>query len=186
MDARAAAAAETARRLVLAMQELFAARAYEDVTLDAVAERAGVTLQTLLRRFGSKAGLLAAAARDGQARVERQRGEAPAGDVAGCVANLFDHYEEWGDVSLRLLGQEERFEEIAAIARRARKTHAAWVDRAFAGALARRRGKPRALLRAQLVAATDVYVWKVLRKDLRLPRADAERAVGGIVSAVLG
>ncbi len=184
MTARAAAAEDTARRLVEAMQALFAERAFHEISLDAVAERAGVTLQTLLRRFGSKSGLLAAAAADGRARIEAQRDEAPPGDLRGCVENLFDHYESWGDVSLRLLAQEEVYDEIAALTREGRATHAAWVERVFAGELARHRGRAKAIRRAQLVAVCDVYVWKLLRRDLRMSRADAEKAVLGMIEAL--
>lgn len=184
MGARAAAAEETGRRLVRAMQALLAERPYDELTLEAVAARAGVTLQTLLRRFGSKAGLLAAAAEEGGARIEAQRAAAPVGDAAGAVTNLFDHYEEWGDAVLRLLAQEERFAELAAIARRGRAVHAAWVERVFAPALAGRRGRARALRRSQLVAVCDVTVWRLLRKDLGLSRADAQQAVLGLVGAL--
>lgn len=184
MTARAAAVERTGTRLISAMQELFAERALSDITLEAVAERAGVTLQTLLRRFGSKEGLVVAAAKDGHARVAAQRGEAPPGDHPGCVANLFDHYAEWGDTALRLLGSEASSEAMAEIVARGRATHAAWVERVFHGELAQRRGRPRRLLRAQLIVACDVYVWKLLVRDLRLSRADAERAVLGMIDAL--
>ena len=185
MGARAAAAEETGRRLVAAMQALFAERPFEEITLEEVAGRAGVTLQTLLRRFGSRAGLLAAAAADASARVEAQRGAAIPGDVRGGVRNLLDHYEVWGEVALRLLGQEERFEEVAAITRRGRALHADWVERVFAPALAGLRGRARRLRRAQLVAACDVYVWKLLRRDLGLSRADAEQALLGMLEPLV-
>jgi AcrR family transcriptional regulator len=185
MGARAAAAEETAHRLVAAMQALFAERPYQEITLELVAARAGVTLQTLLRRFGSKAGLVAAAAADGMKRVEAQRGAALPGDVRGCVKNLFDHYEEWGEVSLRLLAQEETLDEIAEVTRSARAMHEAWVERVFAAELGRRRGRARTLRRAQLVAVCDVTVWKLLRRDLGLSRSDAEKAVQGMIEALL-
>jgi AcrR family transcriptional regulator len=184
MTARAEAAEATARRLIEAMQEVFAERPFEEVTLDAVARRAGVTLQTLLRRFGSKSGLFAAAAADAHERIMAQRDEAAPGDVRGAIANLFDHYEAWGEVALRLLAQEERFEEIAEVTRVGRASHAAWVERVFADELRRRRGRARATRRAQLVALTDVYVWKLLRRDLGLSRADAERATREMIEAL--
>ena len=182
MTVRAASTADTGRRLVVAMQELVAERPLQEVTLEVVAERAGVTLQTLLRRFGSKAGLLAAAVEDGAARVASQRDQAVPGDLRGCVTNLFEHYEEWGDRVLRMLAQEGTMEEIDAILARGRRTHAAWVERVFARDIAHRRGGARKVLRAQLVALCDVYVWKLLRRDLGLARADAERALFGMLA----
>jgi AcrR family transcriptional regulator len=184
MTARATAAERTAQQLIAAMQSLFAERPFHEITLELVAERAGVTLQTLLRRFGSKSGLLAAAAADGLDRVTAQRHESAPGDTPAAVANLFDHYEAWGDVSLRLLAQEDTLEEIAAITRRGRATHVAWVERVFADDLTRRRGRGRAILRGQLIAVCDVYVWKILRRDLALSRDEAERAVRGMVEGI--
>jgi AcrR family transcriptional regulator len=181
MTARAEAAEATARRLVEAMQTLFVERPFEEITLDEVARRAGVTLQTLLRHFGSKAGLFAAAAAAAHERVQAQRGAASPGDLRGSVENLFDHYEEWGDVALRLLAQEERFEPIGEVARSGRASHATWVTRVFAGELRGLRGRARTLRSAQLVALTDVYVWKLFRRDLGLSRADAERATLEII-----
>ena len=129
---------------------------------------------------------MAAAAADGSSRVAAQRGMAPGGDARGAVANLVAHYEEWGDTALRLLAQEERFAEIGRIAREGRTLHAAWVERVFAPELLRRRGRARVLRRAQLVAVCDVTMWKLLRRDLGLSRADAERALLGIVEALGG
>jgi AcrR family transcriptional regulator len=184
MTARAAASAETGRRIVRAMQELFALGPYHEVTLQAVAGRAGVTLQTVLRRFGSKGALLAAAAADARARVAAQREEARPGDHRGAIRNLFDHYEAWADTSLRLLEQEERVAEIATLTREGRALHARWVERVFAPALAAARPSDRPLRRAQLIVATDVYAWKLLRRDLGLARSDAEHAVLGTVDAL--
>ena len=84
MGARAVAAEQTGLRLVAAMQALFAERPYPGITLEATASRAGVTLQTVLRRFGSKAGLLAAAAAAATAQASVRSGpRSPVGDRPG-------------------------------------------------------------------------------------------------------
>ena len=83
-----------------------------------------------------------------------------------------------------LLAQEERFEEIAQLTRRGRNLHAAWVARAFGPELTRCAESSRSVRRAQLIAICDVYVWKLLRRDLGLSRAKAERAVLGVVAAL--
>lgn len=185
MTSRAEAAEETGRRIVAAVQALIVERPYGEVTLEAVAARAGVTLQTVLRRFGSKADLVAAAAKEGAARVEAQRGAAVPGDLPGCVTNLFDHYEEWGETSLRLLAQEETVEAIAALVEQGRATHAAWVERVFASEIREaRRTRSTKIRRAQLITICDVYTWKLLRRDLGLERAEAERAMLGMLEAI--
>ncbi len=184
MRARADAAAETGRSIVSAMQELFAEQPYDRIMVDAVATRAGVTVQTVLRRFGSKEGLFIAAAQEGRAQILEQRGVAPVGNHPAAVTNLFDHYERWGRVALRLLEQEERFPQIAEIAREGRRIHAEWVERVFGPELARLRGRARARRHTQLIALTDVYVWKLLRRDRAVPRADAEEIVLGMIDAL--
>jgi AcrR family transcriptional regulator len=184
MAARAKSAAETARRIVHAMQELFAEQPYPDITVAAIAGRAQVTVQTVLRRFGSKEGVLVAAAEEGRARIVMERGAAQAGNRPVAVQNLFDHYERWGRVALRLLEQEERVPQIRAIAQDGREVHARWVERVFEPELARVRGRARERRRAQLVALTDVYVWKLLSCDMGIPRAAAEEIVGEMVDAV--
>ncbi|MGK2939901.1 MAG: TetR family transcriptional regulator [Solirubrobacteraceae bacterium] len=62
MRARAGAAAETERRIIDAALELFSERLYDQVALAGIAAAAGVSSQTVIRRFGSNEGLVAAAA----------------------------------------------------------------------------------------------------------------------------
>src|SRR5918999_623623 len=97
MRARAEAAAETGRRILEATIDLHRERYFDQVSLEDIAERAGVTVRTVIRRFGSKERLIEAAAEVGTRQVTHQRYQAPIGDIAGAVNNLLDHYEEWGD-----------------------------------------------------------------------------------------
>jgi AcrR family transcriptional regulator len=184
MAARAESAAETGKRIVRAMQELFAEQPYPDITVAEIAERAQVTVQTVLRRFGSKEAVLVAAAEEGRARVVAERGAAPTGNRPAAVQNLLDHYERWGAIALRLLEQEERIPGIRTIAQEARDVHARWVERVFEPDLGRLRPRTRERRRAQLIALTDVYVWKLLRRDLGIPRAAVEELVLELVDAV--
>src|SRR5918997_3412654 len=61
MRARAEAAAETGRRILGAVIELHMERFFDQVSLEDIAERAGVTVRTVIRRFGSKERLVEAA-----------------------------------------------------------------------------------------------------------------------------
>jgi AcrR family transcriptional regulator len=182
MRARAEAAAETARRILRAVLDLHTERFHDQITLEAVAERAGVTVQTVIRRFGSREGLIAAAGEYAEAEVLQQRGAAPIGDITGAVENLLDHYEEWGRSALRLLAQEERVPQLRAIADRGREGHYAWVDRTFEPYLT---GRSKRILRAKLITVTDVYVWKLLRLDLGLDRAETASVLRDMVTAVI-
>jgi AcrR family transcriptional regulator len=182
MRARAEATAETGRRILRAVLELHAERFHDQITLEDIAQRAGVTVQTVIRRFGSRERLIEAAAEYAETEVLRQRDEAPIGDVAGAVENLLDHYEEWGHSALRLLAQEDRVPQLRAIADRGRAGHYAWVDRTFGPYLTGPSGR---LRRAKLITLTDVYVWKLLRLDLGLDQTETASALRDMVTAVV-
>ncbi|CAA9398570.1 MAG: hypothetical protein AVDCRST_MAG22-1259 [uncultured Rubrobacteraceae bacterium] len=186
MGARAEAAAETGRRILEAVIGLHEERYYDQVSLEDIAERAGVTVQTVLRRFGSKERLIEAASEEVRGWVSSQRSEAPVGDVAGAVGNLVDHYEEWGEGVLRLLAQEERVPAFRKATDAGRALHREWVERTFAPFLAEREWEDRERLRAQLVAICDVYVWKILSRDLGLGREQTELALRGMIFALKG
>jgi AcrR family transcriptional regulator len=181
MTARAEAAQLTANGILDAAIGLFTDKAFEDVTLDEVAQRAGVTKRTVLRRFEAKDRLFIAAMDHAVDEMVRQREAAPVGDVAGAVANVVDHYERWGTNRLRLLSQEDRIELVAEHVRGGRIYHRTWVEHTFAPQLAGLRGQARKRRVAALVAATDVYTWKLLRLDLGLSRAETERTLVEII-----
>lgn len=185
MGVRAEAAAETRARILDAAVEQLGSRPFDEVSLADVAGAAGVTVQTVLRRFGSKEGLAAAATEVGLEAVRRERFEAPVGDVAGAVRNLMEHYEQWGDRSLVFLAQEQRVAAMREVTIAGRALHHEWVSLVFAPWLTGTRGKARDRLHAQLVASTDVYVWKIMRHDLGLDAKATEASMGELVAAIV-
>lgn len=178
MRARAESAAQTGERIVGAMRALGAERFLDDITLVDVAERAGVTTRTIIRRFGGRDGLIQKAFEDASADVESRRDETPAGDVAAAVAIAVEDYERYGDVLIMLLAQEQRHPDLLrSLLDKGRKDHWDWVAEVFV---------PRDRLHAaQLVAATDVYVWKLLRRDLGLSRARTTAAIAQMVGRLV-
>ena len=181
MDARAASAARTGERILDATAELFWELPGEQLSLDEVARRAGVTVQTVIRRFGGRDGLLAAAGEREAARIRDQRDQAPVGDVPTAVRLLVDHYETYGDRVLRLLADERRVHGLAEIAERGRAVHQEWCARVFAPALEGRPSVERRRRLAQLVAVCDVYTWKLLRRDAALSRRQTELAIAELL-----
>lgn len=180
---RAAAAAETAERILTAAAELFL-ESGQSPTLEATAQRADVAVQTILRRFGSKEGLRAAAMQAYRRRVVDLRDQAPVGDLAGAVANLGQHYAESADVALRLLAIETTSPELMAVTREARGVHRAWVERVFAPFLAGLEVPDRERRTVQAIVATDVYTWKLLHRDLGLARADTESTIVDLLARI--
>lgn len=177
MGARADAAAATAQRILDAAIEVFWEQPNAEISLDEVARRADVSVQTVIRRFGGRQGLMTAAASREAERVRSQRDSAPVDDVAGAVRVLVDHYEEHGDRVLKMLAEEHRVPGLAEIASRGRAVHREWCGRVFAGALNELAEPDRSRRLAQIVAVCDVYTWKLLRRDAGLCREQTELAL---------
>ena len=177
MRDRARTTAETGERILDATAALFLEVPYAQLTLAAVADRAGVTVQTVIRRFGDKEGLVAAAAVRSTDAVLAQRMAAPVGDLPGIVDNLVEHYETTGEVALRLLAQEESSPTIGGLAAHGRALHREWCVHVFAPYLSGLTGVDRDRRVAQLVAVCDVYTWKLLRRDARLSRRQVTNAL---------
>lgn len=185
MVARAKAAEATQAKILEAARRLFGELPYDQVSLNVVAERAGVTVQTVIRRFRSKEQLFAAVAAWRAALIRGERDAAQAGDPAGAIRNLVENYEEWGDEYLHFLAQEQRSPEIRAVTESGRRYHHAWVRRVFTPLLRDLPARESDRRVAQLIVVTDVYAWKVLRRDLRLDRDDVEASLRDLAERTL-
>lgn len=185
MVVRAESMQATGERILDAVIELFWQRPSDQISLEEVAQRADVSVQTVIRRFGGKDGLMAAAGDREADRVRRQRDEARAGDLNGAIRVLLDHYEELGDHVLKLLAEEDRVPGLREIADRGRALHREWCARVFAPPLHGRRGIERDRCLAQLSAVCDVYTWKLLRRDAGLSRRQTELAIAELLQPLL-
>jgi AcrR family transcriptional regulator len=177
MTARAEAAAATGERILDAAVEAFWEVPGGVLSLDDIADRAGVSVQTIIRRFGGREGLLAAAGRREAEKVGAERGEAPVGDTPGAVRNLVRHYEDYGDRVLRLLAEEDRSPALREITDGGRALHRDWCRRVFSPALDGLTGVARERRLAQLVAVCDVQTWKLLRREFGLSLRQTELAL---------
>jgi AcrR family transcriptional regulator len=163
--ARAALAESTGRRIVDAFVKRLSSQWYDEITLDHVAEDAAVTVQTIVRRFGGKAGLLAHAI--GAMKLQaKQRRATPPGNVEQLVGNLVGDYEISGDTLIRLLALEQRHPALHDQLELGRGWHREWICKVFADQLARISPAKRQSTVDALVIATDVYTWKLLRRDM--------------------
>lgn len=177
MSARAVETAATRERLLASAWQHFATRPYASVRLREIAAAAQVTVQTLHIHFGAKDQLLTAAFVWWGSQEMTQRDTAPIGDLDGAVAVLFDRYETHGPAILRMLAQEEQIPAIHQMTDAGRVYHRAWAERTFQPLLGSLRGEPRQRRLTAIVVATDLLVWKLLRQDMQLDRAAAERVV---------
>ncbi len=186
MTARAEAAAATRERILAAFIAMFWEQPLIDISLEEVARRAEVSLPTVIRHFGDRQGLFAAAVKREYEHIRRQRDEAPVGDIRAAVRILVDHYEELGDAVLRLLAAESRVPGLREIADQGRAYHAAWCERVFAAAVARLDEEARTRRLAELIAVTDVLMWKLLRRDRGLSRSQTELALRELIEPLMG
>src|SRR5262249_46140696 len=185
MTARAQDMAETRERIVRAMLKLGFQQAYEDITLASIAREAQVSHQTVLNHFDSKEGVTSAAAQIVAREPIAARNKAVPGDVTGAIHVLVGEYERIGDAGARWALAAARLSSLAPHLDKARAGHQVWLERAFGAALPNAAARrTRAIY--SLHAATDVYVWRLLRRDLRLTRDETEAIIVNLVNGVLG
>lgn len=182
MEVRGRQAAGTRQRILGATQTLFAARAGE-FTLENVASATGTSVRTVLRVFGSKEALILEAMGSFRSTVPA-RDELPR-TVGEAVATLVDDYEAIGDRVIGMLTEEHRVHGLEVVADEGRQRHREWVEAAFAEQLAHAPSRDRAATLMAVLAATDVYVWKLLRRDLGLDRKQAQIAIERLVTGAL-
>jgi AcrR family transcriptional regulator len=175
MELRAAAAEATRERILVAAADVFLDRWYDDVTLAELARHAGVSGQTVINHYGGKE-QLAAAAYDYLGKQITQRRYTPEpGDVEGAVDALVEDYEVTGDAVIRMLALEEKFATLGPLLKRGRESHREWVETMFQAPD----------LTHELIVATDVYSWKLLRRDQGLSRDRTSAAIRHMVQAIL-
>src|SRR5918992_3310729 len=184
MATRAAGVEATRERILDAACDAFLASWYQDVTIRDVAAAADVALQTVVNHFGSKEGLYSAAVERIGDSIESRRYDVEPGDVDGAVAALIDDYDRTGDFTLRTLAEEGRLALVEPGLARGRRGHQDWVAHVFSRAFTGLRGAARRRRVAQLVAVTDVYTWKLLRRDKKLSRDQTVLAVRELVEAL--
>ena len=183
--ARAAAAAERTERIRTATLELFLERPYDQITLASVAERAGVGLQTLIRRVGTKDGLIELVNEWIGPQVAANLGPPTSSDPATVAAAFARHYDRWALLTDRTLRQTDTSPILAATAEGGRKAHRAWISAAFADRLERLPTDQRRRLRARLVGVCGVELWLVLTREEGLSPAEARDTVTDLIAAAL-
>jgi AcrR family transcriptional regulator len=184
MTTRAASAAETRQRILRATFDLSSERLTLEIGLGDVALRSGVSIQTILRHFGSRDALFDALWEFAREEVVEER-MAPVGDVRAAVAVIFDHYERRGAWVRMLLRREDIDERARFAAEQGRRVHRAWAEATFAPQLEECPTQEREALVDLIVVATDIYTWTLLRHDRRLDRDVAEDRVHTLMKKIL-
>ena len=170
MRTRQLAKAATRDAIIDAAIDTFEAERTFSVTLPAIAERADVTVKTLLRHFGNRDALIDAAWQRLFDDIRAER-EPPPDDPAAALDVLIEHYERRGTMVLATLAQEDSDSRAERMNNVGRLGHRAWVEAIFGSRLPEREAERDRLIDV-LVVATDVYTWKLLRQDRGLSVSD--------------
>ena len=182
--ARAEAAEATAARIVAVFHDFLRTDWYDDISLERIAKAAGVTVPTVLRRFGSKEGLLEAVRDKMEQEVDARRMVTP-GDVVAIVDVIVNDYEASGEMVLRVLAQEDRLPALKDLTDYGRNQHRIWLRQVFAPQLAGRKPAEQDWILDGLMGALDVYVWKVLRQDRGRTPPEVARHMRLMVKGIL-
>lgn len=183
--ARAASAQDTGEAILRSFRARLQRQWYDEISLDDVAEDAGTTRQTVIRRFGGKAGLLAAFTRGIANEIEAQRPADPTDDIAAAVAVLVAEYEINGDMVLRFLALEGRIPELDPVLAAGRSSHRRWVETSFAPLLVAFDATERAERLSHLLVATDVWTWFLLRRTQGRSVAETQESMTAMISRLL-
>lgn len=188
MTTRADQAAATRRRILESAIEISIEHPGEPYTLEAIAHRADTSVRTILRNFGSRDGLqLAAFALTTQSGEKRGHGKpVHPGDVDGNIRVLIDDYEDIGDMVVTQLAEEHKVAGLKEALDIGRKNHRGWVEDAFQPQVDRLTDDKREQAILSLIAATDVYVWKLLRRDHLVSRESVQEIIIGMIKSILG
>ncbi|AEV72919.1 transcriptional regulator [Mycolicibacterium rhodesiae NBB3] len=163
MRTRQLAKDATRDAIIKAAIDTFQAERTFSITLPAVAERADVTVKTVLRHFGSRDCLIDVAWQRLFDEIRAER-EPPPDGPENALDVLIQHYERRGTMVLTTLGSEDNDPRARRMNNAGRLGHRAWVEQVFGERLPEKPAE-RSRLIDVLVVATDVYTWKLLRHD---------------------
>ncbi|MBI2698427.1 TetR/AcrR family transcriptional regulator [Mycobacterium gordonae] len=183
MRARKDAADATHEAILQATIDCFVTEQSVAITLNTIAERAGVTVKTVMRHFGSRESVIASA----WARVHEDiliERVPPREDPDRALEVLLEHYERRGDMVLGVLREEDFDPRARLMCDRGRVEHRKWVTEVFSGQLPDDAAE-RARLVDALVVATDLYTWKLLRRDRKLTTEEVRNRMQFMTNAIL-
>ena len=113
---------------------------FDEITLDQLAQDASVTVQTIIRRFGGKDGVVEAATKSFGKGVLNRR-QADVGDIDAAVDGLVRDYEQAGPLVMRILVQEDRYPTLKIVTDFGRAMrHGYWKTCGWCGAWLSRKG----------------------------------------------
>lgn len=161
-------AEKTRHEIIKAFGRLWNRYSINDITLEMIAEEAGMTTRTIMRKFGSKKGLLTESLPILADQIESERRETKVGDIDGILQALLSSYEIMGEAAIRTICLEPDLEIARKIGQKGRELHRKWCTEMFAPYLPEHHSPEFDVQLNAFIAATEIYLWKLMRKDLKL------------------
>ncbi len=156
--------------IIKAFGTLWSRYSIKDITLEMVAKEAGVTTKTILRKFGSKSGLTNGSLSYLAAEIESERTLTTVGNIDDILKALLSNYEKMGEAAIRTINLESELEIARRIGAKGRALHRDWCIRVFAPYLPDELSVDYEVQLTSFIAATEIYLWKLMRKDLKLSK----------------
>lgn len=150
------------RQMIEAVLALIERGSISEVTLQGVADEAGVSLKTIVRHFGSKEELLRQAMLEARGLEEEQR-PLPVGDLDGVCRVLGKRYDEMAEFVYRMGDLELSYDWLSDWVQMARRSHLDWLAAAFEAWLPPE-GPEREDRLMCLFGATEIRSWWTLRE----------------------
>ena len=160
----------TKRSIIKALGKLWTQYSINDITLDMIAREANVTKRTILRKFGSKEGLLTESLSYDPADISAKRNHAKPGDIDDILNTLLSNYENIGEAAIRTINLESELEVARQIGVKGRKLHRNWCKKVFAPFLPNSKSPNFEIQLTSFISVTEIYLWKLMRKDLKLSK----------------
>jgi AcrR family transcriptional regulator len=185
MELRATKAAETEKRILDAAKALWLELPYHEITLEKVAERACVTVRTILRKFESKEGLFVAGIEREDAISILSRNQDPSKPISETLSSLLDEYEQMGEASIRTIMASDSVPIANIILEKARNVHNAWCAKIFAAYLPSKKSPHYTVRLHAFIAATEFYLWKLLRRDIGLGPEETLKVFENLIEGLI-
>jgi hypothetical protein len=107
------------------------------------------------------------------------------GDIQQALTILLDEYELMGDAVFRTIQIQDELPIAKKILEEGRCTHHAWCSRVFRPYLPDTTSSDYETSLLAFISATEIYLWKLLRKDLQMGYKETYRVFLTMVEALI-
>jgi AcrR family transcriptional regulator len=166
MNVRAKKVSDNEKRIMQSIFGLWEKLSIHEITLEMVAKDSGVTVRTILRKYGSKEGLIETCIEKDISNIKKVRDTASEGDYLEALKILLKDYERIGDAAIRTLAIEQELPIAKKILDNGRAYHKEWCKHVFGPFLPDPSASDYESKLLSFITATEFYLWKLLRRDL--------------------